>query len=212
MDCAIFDMDGLLVNTEILYVYAFKEVCEIMGDEFDETVFKKCVGTTKKTQEGILKSFYGHDYDYERSYKLTHEIIDRYTKEGMIELKEGVEIILEMFKEKGFKIAVASSNSSQKVHAMLSVTNIEHHFDVIVTGDMVTNGKPDPEIFYLACKKLGSIPSRVYVFEDSYNGVRAGFEGGFYTVMVPDLLEPDDEMRKKSTEIIKTLLDFSEFA
>lgn len=209
MNCAIFDMDGLLVETEILYVYAFKEVCEIMGDEYDEELFKTCIGTTKKTQEGILKKHFGDDYDFERSNMLTNSVIDRYTDEGNLFLKKGVEEILQMFKSKGFKLAVASSNSSQKVFRALDLTGIKHYFDEILTGDMVTNGKPDPEIFLKACKKLGSTPSKSYVFEDSFNGVRAGFAGGFYTVMVPDLIPPDDEMIQKSNEIIKCLSDFS---
>ncbi|MFI3226256.1 MAG: HAD family phosphatase [Clostridia bacterium] len=212
MKAAIFDMDGLLVDSETLYVDAFKEVCEIMGDVYTDELFKSCIGTNKKTQAEILKSHFGDDYDCEYSYDLTHQIMDRYFKEGRLELKEGAIEILEFFKSKGYKMAVASSNSIDKILYSLKITGITHYFDELVSGDMVDHGKPAPDIFLLAAEKLGTTPAESYVFEDSYNGIRAAHAGGFYTIMVPDLLAPNDEMREKSTEIIESLLNFCKLA
>lgn len=210
MKAVIFDMDGLLVDTERLYVDAFKEACEIMGDTYNEDVFNSCIGTTKTTQNKILLEHFGPDYDFDRSNDLTHEALDRFIAEGRLELKIGVVEILENFKKNGFKMGVASSTANKKVHATLELKNIKHYFDEIVTGDMVTHGKPHPEIFLLAAKKLGVAPNETYVFEDSYNGVRASYDGGFYTIMVPDLLPPTDEMREKCDKIIENLTYFTQ--
>lgn len=205
MNAVIFDMDGLLVDSEILYVYAFKEVCEVLNINYDEYIYKKCTGTTKSTQELILKEHYGQNFEFEKCYNLTHEIMEKYINSGRLALKDGVCQILNLFKEKGFKMAVASSNSTKQVELSLNITGIYNFFDEIVTGNMVENGKPNPEIFLLACDKLGSSPDKTYVFEDSYNGVRAGHSGGFYTIMVPDLLKPTEEMHQKADEIIESL-------
>lgn len=208
MNAAIFDMDGLLVASEILYVDAFKEVSDILGYKHSDELFKSCIGTNKKTQEMIIKAHYGEDYPFEECYKLTHQVVDTYISEGKLHLQKGVIEILDMFKAKGFKLAVASSNDYSRVMKSLNITNITHYFDEIITGDMVTHGKPDPEIFLLACQKIGSTPKETYVFEDSYNGVRAGHAGGFYTIMVPDILPETPEMVEKAELVLNNLLSF----
>ena len=85
-----------------------------------------------------------------------------------------------------------------------------HYFQAIVSGQHVTRSKPDPEIFLLAAEKLGVDPAHCLVLEDSYNGVRAGAAGGFVTVMVPDLMPPDDEMRRLCTTVCKSLYEVQE--
>ena len=208
MKAVIFDMDGLLIDTERLYVEAFAEACERMGYECNPDIFKTCIGCNMASQDRIMKDFYGEDFDFMVSYNIMHECMDRYIEEGRLELKEGVVEILNHCKSKGYKIAVASSTVYDKVCRFLKLTNIYHYFDEIITGDMVKNGKPAPDIFLYAAKKLGTKPDETYVFEDSYNGVRAGHAGGFYTIMVPDLLHPDDEMQTIASEIMNTLLNF----
>ncbi len=96
-------------------------------------------------------------------------------------------------------MAVASSSRVHVIEGNLNNWGLTHYFKALVSGQQVKHSKPDPEIFLLAAEKLGTDPAHTLALEDSYNGVRAGAAGGFVTVMVPDLAQPDDEMRRLYT-------------
>ena len=95
--------------------------------------------------------------------------------------------------------------SKEQVRKQIENAGLIEYFDVIVGGDMVTRSKPNPDIFFEAANRLGAIPEETYVIEDSFNGIRAAYEGGFIPVMVPDMLPPDDEMRQKANFIFDNL-------
>ena len=104
-------------------------------------------------------------------------------------------------------MAVASSSRMDVIQRNLDNWGMRSYFSVLASGQQVTRSKPDPEIFLLAAKKLGVAPGHALVLEDSYNGVRAGAAGGFVTVMVPDLLPADDEMRRLYTAECQSLFE-----
>ena len=113
--------------------------------------------------------------------------------------------ILEYLKNSGKKIALASSTKKQKVISQLQDAGILNYFDEIVTGDMVEKSKPEPDIFLLACEKIGVSPERAYAIEDSYNGIRSAYRGGLRPIMVPDLLPADQEMKNMAEAVIDNL-------
>lgn len=211
MKAGIFDMDGLLIDTEKLYIDAFAQACKIMEKSYSKEVFEKCIGVTMKMQKQIMKEYYGEDYDFNYAVELIEEEMIRYIdKDNRLELKHGVIEILEKFKKDNMKLAVATSTANERAMHLLKKVKIAHYFDEIITGDMVENSKPAPDIFLLACEKIGVKPNEAYVFEDSYNGVRAGHAGGFYTVMIPDILKETEEMKTLANDIQSSLLDFVE--
>lgn len=109
--------------------------------------------------------------------------------------KPGLDELLAWLDANHIPMAVASSSRVHVIEGNLNNWGLAHYFKALVSGQQVKHSKPDPEIFLLAAEKLGTDPARTLVLEDSYNGVRAGAAGGFVTVMVPDLLPADDEMR-----------------
>ena len=109
--------------------------------------------------------------------------------------KPGLDELLAWLDANHIPMAVASSSRVHVIEGNLNNWGLTHYFKALVSGQQVKHSKPDPEIFLLAAEKLGTDPAHTLVLEDSYNGVRAGAAGGFVTVMVPDLLPADDEMR-----------------
>ena len=118
---------------------------------------------------------------------------------------KGVKEILEFFRAEGFKMAVASSSPTKMIKRNLKTSGLEEYFSEVVGADMVENGKPAPDIFLLAAKKLGLPPEECYVFEDSYNGIRGGAAAGCRTIMVVDTAPPTDEMKKLCAGIFDNL-------
>ena len=109
--------------------------------------------------------------------------------------KPGLHEILDNFAGKGIKMAVASSSDREQVENNLALTGIRHYFQAVVNGAEVEKGKPNPDIFLLAADRLGLPPESCYVFEDSLSGIRAGHAAGCLPVMIPDLVQPPEEIR-----------------
>ncbi|MCR5521369.1 MAG: HAD family hydrolase, partial [Lachnospiraceae bacterium] len=108
-------------------------------------------------------------------------------------------------KEAGFKLALASSTNIDRVKRQLAETHLLGYFDEVIGGGMFKKSKPDPEVFLLACEKIGANPAETYVIEDSYNGIRAAHAGGMLPIMVPDLVQPDEEIRSMCHKVMKDL-------
>jgi HAD superfamily hydrolase (TIGR01509 family) len=124
-----------------------------------------------------------------------------------LQLKPGAADLLPALKKAGYRLAVASSSPRDMVLTNLGRTGIDSYFDVVVCGDEVSRGKPDPDIFLLAAERLGLLPGDCYVLEDSPNGIRAGHRAGCSVLMVPNMVQPDEEIRELCTGIYGTLSD-----
>jgi len=188
---AIFDMDGLLLDTERVYHENWLETARRFGQtpypEFPLAV----TGTTGEEQRQII-----HRYFPEVDARVFQEEcisrVYRQLGEHCAPEKPGARALLEYFRFQGVKTALASSSSRERILDNLRQTDLGDLFDVIVDGEEVERGKPEPDIFLLAAKRLGFSPEKCYVFEDSLNGVRAGMAAGCATVMVPDLVQPPE--------------------
>lgn len=122
-----------------------------------------------------------------------------------VPMKKGVREILDYFRKNDIGIAVASSSAVQQIEANLQMSGIRDYFSIIVSGSEVNQGKPEPDIFLLAAKRLHCAPEECFVFEDSENGIRAGYAAGCFTVMVPDLLEASSEIQPYCRKICSDL-------
>ncbi len=211
MEVIIFDMDGVIFDSERVIFEEWKELSKKYGFENIEIPYYKCIGVNAATTRKIMLDFYGEDFPYdeycrEQSQKY-HEEFDG----GRLPLKKGVEELLKYLKKEGFFVAIASSTRRALVEQQIVDAGLRPYFDRIVGGDMVEKSKPEPDIFLKAIEGLEVKPEEVLVIEDSYNGIRAAYNAGMIPVMVPDLVEPDDEMKEKAGIILKDLLEVKEY-
>lgn len=202
----IFDMDGVIFDTEALYIACWK----ILGEKYAfgeiEEVCYQCIGTTSVETKKIVLEHYGQDFEYEKFCKEASVLFQEKTKEHGIPVKRGARELLSYLKVNGYRIGLASSTRKQVIEEELKEAGLLSFFHVIVGGDMVEHSKPDPEIYLLACREMGVNPAETIAIEDSFNGVRAASRAGMKVFMVPDLLEPDAEMRELVEEVYPSLM------
>ena len=194
-EAVVFDMDGVIFDSERAVMNCWLELAQKYDIKDIEKPYFACVGTTMTRTREIMLETYGEDFPYDEyareSSLMYHEKYDG----GKLPMKPGVIELLSYLKEKGKKIALASSTRRETVTNQLRWAGIIDYFDAIICGDMVARSKPAPDIFLKACQELGVSPENTYAIEDSYNGIRAAHAGQLRPIMVPDLLEANDEMR-----------------
>ena len=176
-----------------------------------EEVFPRCIGLNGTDTKSLILGHYGEDFPYEEYRAKTSEGFWQEIKENGLPIKTGVREILAFLKENGWNIGLASSSRYESVMNHLKRAEIADYFSVVVTGDMVEHSKPQPDIYLLACEKLGVRPEAAYAIEDSPNGIRAAHAAGMKPLMVPDMIEPDQEMQRLSFWIGKDLLEVKNF-
>ncbi|MFA9380742.1 MAG: HAD family hydrolase [Acetanaerobacterium sp.] len=189
----IFDMDGILFDSERVYRDGMFKYAPKHGIEPSHEVFLQTVGTAVQVSKQIFLEHYG-EFDYDAMRADIHKHIFTETQGGRIPLKKGVHNILSFLKEQGVSIALATSTRRATTAMMLEKAQIADYFDDTVCGDEVTRAKPDPEIFLTAMRRLGGTPDDTLVVEDSHNGIRAANAAGIPVLMVPDMLPPNPEL------------------
>lgn len=204
---AIFDMDGLMFDTEKVYQKTWLELAEERGVNLSPAFAGEICGTAGDVMVGVLQKHFHTDSGDARAVMDSCMDRVRHKLSAAVPEKPGVRDIIGFFRLAGVKIAVASSSREEQIRSNLRTTGLAEEIDVIVSGFSVQNSKPAPDIFLKAAAKLGLPAEDCYVFEDGFNGVRAGHAAGSFTVMIPDLLVPDDEMRMKADAICGSLSD-----
>ena len=207
----IFDMDGVLFDTEKLCMDSWVAVAGEQGIPEMGTFFPACIGRNLTDTKALFQEFYGDVYDYEYFRKQASVWFHNYIEQKGLPVKNGVREILDFLRAGGYDIGLASSTSRPSVEGHLERAGIREYFRSLTTGDMVEHSKPCPDIYLMACKSLGVEPARALAIEDSPNGIRAAHSAGMIPVMVPDLIAPDQEMREKSVLICRDLLEVMRF-
>ena len=206
---AIFDMDGLILDSERTVLKCWEMIGEKYGFADITTYGISVIGKNKKATVDEFERVYGEPGDrYERELR---EIYNGLAEQGKVPLKPNTIELLSSMKNAGIKIAIASSSTREEVTSQMAALGALPYFDTCVCGDQVTKSKPDPEIFLLACDALGVKPEEGVGLEDSFNGVRACKASGLYTIMVPDIIQPDDEMKGLADVILPSLADVQDF-
>ena len=206
MKAFIFDMDGVIFDSERLYIDCCIEVAEKLGmDQIVETCHR-CIGVTTEVTRAILLETY-RDIDLvdrfrEQSVALVRSKIDS----GLLELKPGVRELLDFLRAKGCHIAIASSTRTDIVEKELADAGLIGYFSAVVGGDRAQRSKPNPDIFLKAAELLGEKTENCVVIEDSFNGIRAAKAAGMTAIMVPDQLVPDDEILRLADYVLPSLL------
>ncbi|MBR6712917.1 MAG: HAD family phosphatase [Selenomonadaceae bacterium] len=201
---AIFDMDGTLFDTEKLYRQAWLDVAEEFGEERNYELPTAISGTNIGAEShAVIKRFYPN-IDAEAYLARVLEEAQA-CAERNLELMTGVKEILAFFEAAGVRMAVASSAPVEVIKKNVTRANLRDYFEALVGGDKVTNGKPAPDIFLLAAEKLNLPASDCYIFEDSFNGIRAAQASGGVAIMIPDQVQPTDEIKKLCAAIFPNL-------
>jgi len=203
----IFDMDGTLVDTEKIYRRAWIETADFFGVERKPDLAVAMSGSGVKQMPSILRRFYtAEEVDAD---KYIAKVFERVVVEAEknLEVKSGVEEILQYFFENKIPMAVASSSETFIIEKRVKKLGWEKYFSVLVGGDQIKNSKPAPDIFILAAEKIKIAPTDCYVFEDSFNGVRAGAAAKCSTIMVIDCAEPTEEIKNLCTAVFDNMLD-----
>jgi len=190
---AIFDMDGLLIDTEKLYLRYWKQAAADFGyDMRDEHVYA-IRSLARKYSIPKLKSFFGEDFPTEEVRRRRTELINAHVEANGIELKKGLFHLLDYLREKGIRLAVATATPRERTLLYLNKIGAADRFDAVICGDMVVSGKPDPEIYLTAARELGIPAEECAAFEDSPNGLKAARAAGCRVVMIPDMTQPQPE-------------------
>lgn len=211
MKSVVFDMDGVLFDTEILCMKSWVAVAEERGLPGMEEIFPKCIGCNANGSKKYVMEAYGEDFDYEGFRQQASAWFWNYIEKNGLPVKPGAEEILKWLKENGWVIGLASSTKRSTVLNHLEQAGFRDFFSAVVTGDMVEHGKPNPDIYLLACRELSVEPSETYAIEDSPNGIRAAHAAGMMPFMVPDMLAPNEEMRALSERIFEDLYGVLEY-
>lgn len=207
----VFDMDGVIFDSERAVMQCWKEVASRHNIPDIEKAILACTGTTMVRTREIMLNLYGADFPYDEYARESSVIFHSRYDGGRLPMKPGVKELLTFLKERGKKIALASSTRQQVVMDELRDAGIIEYFDRIICGDMVSRSKPAPDIFLKACEELNISPSDSYAIEDSYNGIRAAHAGGLHPIMVPDLLPADEEMQSLAEIVLPSLTSVMEY-
>ncbi|WP_108652456.1 HAD family hydrolase [Dongshaea marina] len=202
---AIFDMDGLLLDTERVCMTIFKQSCAELNIPFLEKVYLSIIGRDAAGIEQVIRDGYGPELDYPT---LNAEWRKRYyavVKHRAIPVKEGVIKLLQWLKSHEIPTAVATSTHKEIAQIKLRLAGLDQYFDNLTTGCEVTQGKPHPDIYLLAAKRLGKRPEHCLAFEDSNNGVRSAVAARMTTYQIPDLVEPTKEVKALGHQIRPSL-------
>lgn len=201
---AIFDMDGLLFDTERVYREEWTAAgVEFVGHPAPELAEAVCGTSGDSLRKTILECYPNVDAQAYIDCVLVR--VRNRVREEPVRLMPGVREILSYLQDNGFRLAVASSSAREMILNNLERAQINGCFSAVVSGEDVLRGKPDPEIFQMAANWLDLKPEDCYVFEDGINGVLAGAAAGCSVVMIPDLTQPSEEARAKSTVILPSL-------
>lgn len=212
MKAVIFDMDGVLFDTESVCMKAWDYAGELMGVGKAGYMVLKTLGMNADKAIEIIRDEFGDDFDAVKFKQTGREYSYHYFNTYGVPEKPGLYEILDYLKNKGYKIALASSTNSQSVHHHLKEKDIEKYFAAVICGDMVEKSKPEPDIYLKACKELNENPADCVAIEDSKNGLLSAHRAGMQVIMVPDLWQGEAEtdsflMAKceKLTEIMTVL-------
>ena len=195
MKACIFDMDGLMFDTERVYVQAWDYAGEKLGLGKTGHMVFKTMGMNADGCNRCWKEAYP-DIDLDALWHYTREFVDGYYAKYTVSAKKGLYELLTYLKAKGYKLAVASSTMKEKVEKHLNSANVRAYFDVVIGGDMVEKSKPEPDIYLKAAAELGIPPEECYALEDSRNGLHSAHNAGCKVIHVPDLWQPDDEEKQ----------------
>ena len=207
----IFDMDGIIFDSERLILDCWEKVGEKYQFANIREVCIDCIGTNRVRTKEIVCAYYGENFPYDEYSKEATGLFREYVQTKGLPVKKGVRELLQYLQAERIPIGLASSTRLAIVEEELRQAGLYDYFQVVMGGDQLKRSKPEPDIYLLTCEKMGILPECAYAIEDSYNGIRSAYSAGMMPIMVPDILQADDEMREKSIAILQNLLQVKQY-
>ena len=207
----VFDMDGVIFDTEILTQEALQQVSNRYGEGDVSNFFPTTTGVSIAEAKELYHGFFGKDYPYEQRRAEMREYIAEYVAKNGMPVKEGAEEVLSYLKCNNYKIALATSSSRPSVESHLKSSGFARFFDVVVCGDEIKNGKPAPDIYLTACKKLSVDLGDRLIIKNSYNGVRSAAAAGLKVFMIPDLNPANAEMKSLAFAVLCSIAELLKY-
>jgi len=206
----IFDMDGLMLDTEPLAIQGWKSAAKELNITIPEDIYHQVIGKTRELCKSIMLERI-QSFDFEAALTIVHKYVDLYFETHGVPLKPGLLHILDCLEEKGVKKSVATSTATDRAIHKLTLANISHRFDAIIGGDQVPHSKPAPDIFLKSASSCRTAPKDCIVLEDSNPGAQGGYSAGMQVIVIPDLVPPADATRSKALAICKDLYQAWDF-
>ena len=207
----IFDMDGLMIDSERVTFECYQERLKDMNLTMDEEFYKTLLG---KPIKGIYQRFYdvyGNDFPIENVIQDVHQLMaERFETEG-VPVKKGLVELLHYLNDNNYKTIVATSSNRDRVDKILAQAKITEFFDDSICGDEVTKGKPNPEVFLKSCQKLGVNVDEAIVLEDSEAGIQASYDANIKVICIPDMKYPEKQYEEKTFKILKDLTEVTAY-
>lgn len=203
----LFDMDGLLLDTEKLLVRFWVQAANEAGFPMKREHALAIRSLHRKFAIPFLRETFGEDFDYVKIRSRRMELMNEYLSENPLELKRGAVELLSFLNENSIPAAIATATDLERTRDYLTRVGIFGYFDKIVCATMVEEGKPKPDIYMYAAGCLKLDPRECMALEDSPNGVRSASSAGCVTVMVPDLTPPDEELSRLAYACVDSLED-----
>ena len=207
----IFDMDGLMIDSERVTFECYQERLKDMNLTMDEEFYKTLLG---KPIKGIYQRFYDvyrNDFPIENVIQDVHQLMaERFETEG-VPVKKGLVELLHYLKDNNYKTIVATSSNRDRVDKILAQAKITEFFDDSICGDEVTKGKPNPEVFLKSCQKLGVNVDEAIVLEDSEAGIQASYDANIKVICIPDMKYPEKQYEEKTFKILKDLTEVTAY-
>jgi HAD superfamily hydrolase (TIGR01509 family) len=205
IEAVIFDMDGLMFDSETISFACWKTAAAKYGYQVTEELFLQTLGQTVEMCQAIYAEHFGEDFPFEAAKDERFRLGAEYIRTNPVPIKDGLLDLLVYLKNHHYKTAVATSTQRKSALPLIEKAGVADFFDDIVCGDEISRSKPDPEIFLTAALKLGASPERCMVLEDSESGIIAASRAGMKPVLIPDLKDASDEVKQLTFRQLKSL-------
>lgn len=201
----VFDMDGLLLDSESLAMDALVAAGRDLGEDVPLSFCRRMIGVPADGCRALVRDTYGDSFPLERFFSLQEEHLRVFVDTGRLVLKKGVLPLLDLLDERHIPRAIATSSSRYRTDHHLKLVGLFDRFDAIVTRDDVSRGKPDAEPYLTAASRIGVAPEECLALEDSRSGAQAALNAGIRVIVIPDLIAPSEEIRAQALAIVKDL-------
>jgi HAD superfamily hydrolase (TIGR01509 family) len=211
LSAVIFDMDGLMLDTERVARIAWQEAALLFGHHMTDTLFASLIGRPDHESLVLVSTAFGPTFDFQAANQKCNELFENYVLQYGLPLKPGVREILDDLTARRVPLAVATSTRHDNARRRLEQVGLLKYFSVLVGGNEVARGKPEPDIYLEAIRRLGIEAPASYALEDSHAGVRSAHAAGLNVIMVPDIVPPTPEIAALTLHIAGSLHDARDF-
>ena len=191
----IFDMDGTLFDTEMISKLAWEAVGKKYKLPISDEFVLKLIGLTPSNAQVVYDTYMPKGWPQEEAFQYHEDFIYDYRIRNGIPPKGDLHKVLRTLKEKGYRLGLATSARHENMMFNLEMADIKKYFDIMLSAEMMERGKPDPDIYFKTMQGMNVNPQDCIIIEDSYNGIRSAHASGATVVMIPDMLQPDEEIK-----------------